>query len=621
MKSWSQQGFKTEKQPRILILLDGSSSMLQQWTKDEQRFKTAGRIITTLIDSVYGVNNEVEFGLRLYGHQSPVKDNNCFDTKKEVIFSKDNLTQMSLRLDALHPYGVSPIAYSLKQAALEDLVDLKENKYSLILITDGGESCEGDICAVVEELLRKKIDFKPYIVSLVDYAPLREQYKCLGEYLLVKQEADIPVVVNKIVNAYRKTFINPIASTTIKTDAASTAINTRPQPKIIQPKIEEPEHTPVVKEEPAPVPVVKTEPTPVPIVKAEPEQPKSSGIIVQQEPEVKKLKKDTIDAIVVSNDPKKLSQKIVTQSITTTTVPDVTPEPIKEPEQPKPVYKQIPQTTPQQIRSAPVTTPNTIAANKKPEYSVEEEEAKETTLQIFFTNGKGKYYESTPKLVLVDANSGKEVKTFYRTIMVNGDPDPQNIMPGTYHLKIAGKDNMLTGKPFIVNANKNEKIKIVVGKSSLRFEYVGHPERPVSEFSVEVDEILVPGPIYKQKCTERVEYDPGSYRITYNTLPPIRQDLDVYFGAEYVLRIDVPGFLQITNTNNLGKIALYYTNGDRFKIFHTVNVTGNLADQKVRLQPGRYRLSYRKNPQFAATEDKVMEFMIKSDTITEINIQ
>ena len=37
------------------------------------------------------------------------------------------------------------------------MLNLKDNKYSLILITDGGESCDGDICSVVEKLLKKKI--------------------------------------------------------------------------------------------------------------------------------------------------------------------------------------------------------------------------------------------------------------------------------------------------------------------------------------------------------------------------------------------------------------------------------------------------------------------------------
>ena len=76
------------------------------------------------MDSVYSVNKDVEFSLRVYGHQSPTSMNNCFDSKQEVMFSKDNYTQMMLRLAALHPLGISPIAYSIQQAAENDMQNL-----------------------------------------------------------------------------------------------------------------------------------------------------------------------------------------------------------------------------------------------------------------------------------------------------------------------------------------------------------------------------------------------------------------------------------------------------------------------------------------------------------------
>ena len=247
-----------EKNPRIVILLDGSSSMLHDWTKDNIRFEAAARIIDKLMDSVYSVNKDVEFSLRVYGHQSPTSANNCFDSKQEVMFSKDNYTQMMLRLAALHPLGISPIAYSIQQSAENDMQNLKDYKYSLILITDGGESCEGDICKVVETLLRKKIDFKPYIISLIDYDPLRTQYACMGEYLLAAKPEDIEPVVGKIVEAYRNTFIQPRTTRKIIESASKTpsALRvTKPAFKVEVPVTEEPKPEPI-KQAPKPEPVV-----------------------------------------------------------------------------------------------------------------------------------------------------------------------------------------------------------------------------------------------------------------------------------------------------------------------------------------------------------------------------
>ncbi|MFI5195642.1 MAG: VWA domain-containing protein [Chitinophagales bacterium] len=190
-------------QSRILILLDESSSMIQSWAGGKQKYKAADELILRLMDSIYAVNNQVEFSLRVFGHQHTVAENNCYDTKNEVSFSKDNRTQISFRLDDIHPLGVTPIAYSLEQAAEHDLVDEQHNAYSIILITDGGESCNGDICQVMKKLIKNKVYFRPYIVSLEDDPALKITYSCMGDYLQVTKDDDIPKAVNTIVEAFR----------------------------------------------------------------------------------------------------------------------------------------------------------------------------------------------------------------------------------------------------------------------------------------------------------------------------------------------------------------------------------------------------------------------------------
>ena len=104
-------------QSRILILLDESSSMIQPWSGDKEKYKAAREIILRIMDSVYAFNSDVEFSLRVFGHQYTVKENNCYDTKNEVGFTKSNRTQMEMRLSDIRPLGVTPIAYALTQAA------------------------------------------------------------------------------------------------------------------------------------------------------------------------------------------------------------------------------------------------------------------------------------------------------------------------------------------------------------------------------------------------------------------------------------------------------------------------------------------------------------------------
>src|SRR5690606_18828998 len=69
------------KPVKILFLLDGSSSMLDDWQPGKQRFEVAGQLITAIVDSIQRVNPDVQFALRVFGHQYTVQQNNCFDTR------------------------------------------------------------------------------------------------------------------------------------------------------------------------------------------------------------------------------------------------------------------------------------------------------------------------------------------------------------------------------------------------------------------------------------------------------------------------------------------------------------------------------------------------------------
>jgi len=190
-------------QSRILILLDESSSMVQKWNGDKAKYAAAHEIILRIMDSVYAYNADVEFSLRVFGHQHTVQENDCHDTRNEVAFSKGNRNQMDFRLTDIHPLGVTPIAYALSQAAEYDLVDEQHNAYSIILITDGGESCGGDICEVMRTLIANKVFFKPYIVGLEDAPELRSSYACMGNFLSVTKEGDVPDAVSKIVTGFK----------------------------------------------------------------------------------------------------------------------------------------------------------------------------------------------------------------------------------------------------------------------------------------------------------------------------------------------------------------------------------------------------------------------------------
>lgn len=602
------QKTNAEKNPRILILLDGSSSMIKEWTGDQIRFKAASTIVDKLMDSIYSVNRDVEFALRVYGHQSPTPRNNCYDSKLEVMFSKNNYTQMMLRLAALHPLGVSPIAYSLEEAATNDMVDLSNNKYSLILITDGGESCEGNICSVVEELLKKKIDFKPYILSLVDYAPLKSQYECLGDYLLVTTPDEIDPVVGKIVEAYRTTFIQPVAPV-----------------KVIETATKKPETPKVIKVDPPKVVIKEPEPEPEPVVTPDP--PKKEVVVVEPP------KKPSSIVVTDVTTPQRRDSKLVPmRGITVVRLPITkttrefksllipvfkVPEMVVEVERPKePVYKPMPvSTVKESIIDKLPPIPQSV------EYKRRTPEKGETSLLIYLTNGKGKYYESAPEVQLLDPRTGNTLHTFHRTVDAYGNPRPQKeIVPGTYDLRFSGKTGFMV--PNIeVRANEKNEIEIIAPNGSLAFFYIGNKDRLVKEFNARVNMFLTRRNVTKQYCTEILQYEPGNYHIDIGTNPIEVRNIDLEPGAVMYIGIEEPGKIVVHNPKGYKTIQFYYQRGDRYQDFTPMNVTGDLIRQEFLIQPSyRYKILYKDQPGVPQINAKEISFIIKSNVITEITL-
>jgi hypothetical protein len=691
-------------QSRILILLDESSSMAQQWGSHKTgKYIVADSIIIKLMDSIYSVNPDVEFSLRVFGHQHPVQEKDCYDTKNEVWFSKDNRTQMALRLSYIYPLGVTPIAFSLQQAADHDLTDEQHYVYSIVLITDGGESCGGNICDVVTNILQRKIFFRPYILSLENDPTLKTAYACLGNYLQVTTEQDIPSAVGKIVEAFRPMLkisrddykkIQSIAASTpsvlgVNPPSVSIPVETEDQPPVKPAPKPEPPAKPIVKPEPQPKPVVKPEPKPKPAPPPEakpkpappPEvkpQPKpnviqykdtvinyphdsvvhlhtpvtKSHITVGADAPVAKVKHDTIkpirvakvkpmpilyvdevysvrplppplplvpEAVAPKPQPKKDSVVSAIPPKPSKPVTISNPPPAKTPTTTTP---KTPATTPKKDPPAP-TTPGTGKAPvaKQGKFKEDYEDNAETTLEVYIVNAAGKFSQAAPQLLLVDPTTGTVAKKFYRTIDISGNPDPQTgIAPGTYNLTVAGKSSLVE-YGVNIQAHKKNKVTLTVKPSSLKFEYEGAPNRPVSEFSAQVIQRNLPnGKITNQLCTEELPYDPENYHIEINTLPLTRRNVDLDLDDETVIYLKQPGFAKFESDLDLRKIVLYTNSGDRFLSFYTLDIKSPQS-QHLRLQPGVYQAHFVKDANIPYANETVVPFSIKSNDTTVVQLK
>jgi hypothetical protein len=648
-------------QSRVLILLDRSSSMTQPWGGGKEKSKAADEMINRLVDSIYTVNPDVEIGLRIFGHQNGTADNNCYDTKLEVPFSKDNRTQIALRLSDIHPLGVSPIAYSLEQAARYDILDVARNAYCIVLITDGGESCGGDICDVMNKFLKDKIHFRPYIVSLEDYAPLKTTYACMGDYLEVLKKGDIAPAVGTIVEAFR-----PVLKVTVsdykemqKVPAVIPSVLKVSTPPV---KLDKPKDT---AKAPIKEKVVFTKPPPIPpgekIADLSPQRqqlfttgsPAFEKLSAVDIPAVKLLMTDSVviprqaESIVQASTARQKTMNINAPSPTRQdfTAPGLPPVKliIDTPVAPKaeekiarlPLSHQrpfnvifviedkvlsprlLPPPIQFKVEPAPVVTKKPEPEQKKGEFKVETEEAKETTVEIYFTNGKGKFYNTTPQVQLMDPGTNQVVKKFYRTTDENGNPDPQlHILPGRYDIAFTEKRGVVDKNVEVVAGKKN-KIYVTVQNTSLSFAYHDAPQRPVKEFSAVVTERnKAQGRVQNQKCTELLEYEPGNYHIIINTFPQDVRNVDLDFN-ETEIEILQPGFAKFTSDGKAHDITLWRRLGDKFLQFYGLDIKDPMS-QHLQIQPGEYQVHYQKGPGQKSAAEKVVPFLIKATQETEV---
>lgn len=140
----------------IIFICDASGSM---WGQIDG--KTKMNIATAVLtDAVNKLPDNQQLGLVAYGHR---KKGDCKDVEFLVNVENGTKTQVNQSLKTIKPVGKTPLAYSAIQVI--DKLRKAKMKATIILVTDGIESCDGDICEVVSAAKKEGIDFRLHIIG------------------------------------------------------------------------------------------------------------------------------------------------------------------------------------------------------------------------------------------------------------------------------------------------------------------------------------------------------------------------------------------------------------------------------------------------------------------------
>jgi Mg-chelatase subunit ChlD len=171
-----EKGSEKETIKNAEVILDASNSMWGQ-IKGEAKIAIAKTVLEQIIR---GLPAEMNVGLRFYGHRYPLDDKRaCRDTELAVPISpivKANLIDI---INKIQPKGKTPLVYSVLQAG-NDFRGIE--KGSIILITDGIESCDGDINAIAPTLKELGIELRLYIVGFdIKEATARDELEAIAK--------------------------------------------------------------------------------------------------------------------------------------------------------------------------------------------------------------------------------------------------------------------------------------------------------------------------------------------------------------------------------------------------------------------------------------------------------
>lgn len=157
---------------RAIIVLDASGSMwgqIEGRTKIEIARETLSDVLTTLPDTL-------DLGLIAYGHR---EKGSCTDIEEIVAPGAGTRADIAAAVKSLNPKGKTPIADSVKIAA--ESLRYTEEKATVIVVTDGIETCNADPCALASELEKLGVEFTAHVIGFGLTEDEGKQVACLAE--------------------------------------------------------------------------------------------------------------------------------------------------------------------------------------------------------------------------------------------------------------------------------------------------------------------------------------------------------------------------------------------------------------------------------------------------------
>jgi len=186
---------KMDNEVRTILVLDASGSMWGQ-IDGQAKIVIAKEVMTDLIDNL---SDNSYAGLVAYGHR---RKGDCQDVEELVPLQAIDKKRLVEQIQAINPKGKTPITRSIRMTA--EKLKTVEEETTIILVSDGKETCEGDPCALVKELKEAGVRFTMYVIGFDVSKEERTQLECMaragdGQYFTAKNAQELRLAANAAV--------------------------------------------------------------------------------------------------------------------------------------------------------------------------------------------------------------------------------------------------------------------------------------------------------------------------------------------------------------------------------------------------------------------------------------
>lgn len=181
----------------LLLIIDASGSMWGQ-IEGENKIVIARRVLKDLIGTL---PDDSQIGLVAYGHR---REGDCEDVETVVAPGPVDKAALGARIDALNPKGKAPITTAIHKTV--EVVRSRPGPATVVLVSDGIETCGGDPCQAVRDARDDGIELVMHVVGFdvgeVDVSSLECAAQAGGGlYLDADNAADLSAALDQAVAA------------------------------------------------------------------------------------------------------------------------------------------------------------------------------------------------------------------------------------------------------------------------------------------------------------------------------------------------------------------------------------------------------------------------------------